>query len=116
MKFAIKWPANIPTSEFCHEFVQLMADKIGISFFKYGAVEQAYPLKVDAIKSLKLRLEEFERTGNLELLPDIANYAMLRFMFPKHGDFYTPNESGKSVGRVWGGRSTGTEKRTEEPR
>ena len=49
----IKISPSVPDSEVSREFIQGMADRMGVSFCKYGAVADAYPQKVDAIDSLK---------------------------------------------------------------
>jgi hypothetical protein len=41
-------------------------------------------LNVDAIASLKKRLKKYEETGNTEWLVDIANFAMIEYMYPQH--------------------------------
>lgn len=77
-----------------------MVNAMGKSFFKYGLVADAYPTKVDAIKSLRLRLEKYEDSANTELLVDAANFAMIEFMHPKQeGAAYAPKDD--SPGRVW---------------
>lgn len=91
----------VPTSEFSEQFVQGMYDRMAVSFFKYGAVADAYPEKVDAVASLKLRLDKYIAIGNTEFLMDVANFAMIEFMRPRvHGAYFKPTDSG-APGRVW---------------
>ena len=100
----IKLPPTVPASEFSEPFAQGMADRMAVSFAKYGAVKDAYPHRVDAIKSLKARLERYERDGNTEWLMDVANFAMIEFMHPKHPEaHFRPTDSKESPGRVWQG-------------
>lgn len=100
----IKTVANVPTSEFSQEFMQGMVDRMSMSFFKYGLVADAYPARVDAIASLKTRLEKYDSTGNLEYLMDAANFAMIEFMRPRHPDaHFTATDSKGSPGRNWVG-------------
>ncbi len=95
---------GVPKSEFSPEFVQGMADRMSVSYFKYGLVADAYPARVDAIASLEKRLQKYKDTGNLEWLMDVANFAMIEFMRPKHPDaHYRPTDSKESPGRVWQG-------------
>ena len=68
----ITLPPNVPETEFSEKFAQGMADRMAVSFCKYGAVKEAYPHRVDAIASLKARLERYERDGNTEWLMDVA--------------------------------------------
>jgi len=100
----IKTAPNVPETEFSEKFAQGMADRMTVSFCKYGAVADAYPHRVDAIASLKKRLEKYERDGNTEWLMDVANFAMIEFMRPRHPDaHYKPTDSKASPGRQWVG-------------
>ena len=98
----IKWPDSIPVTEFSAGFVQGMADRMAVSYCKYGAVAEAYPHRVNAIDSLKKRLERYEQDGNTEWLMDVANFAMIEFMHPRHGGaHFRATDSDESPGRVW---------------
>jgi hypothetical protein len=100
----IKIPEGIPSSEFSQSFAQGMADRMAVSFCKYGRVAEAYPKRVDAIASLKLRLEKYEQTGNTEWLMDVANFAMIEFMHPRHEKaHFRATDSKESPGRKWHG-------------
>jgi len=91
---------SVPTSEFSDEFVQGMYDRMAMSFFKYGPVAKGYPDKVDAIASLKVRLERYAETGNTEWLMDVANFAMIEFMRPRHPKAHFRGTDSDSTGRV----------------
>lgn len=100
----LKQPPSVPESENSQPFHQGMVDRMGVSFCKYGAVRDAYPHRVDAIESLKKRLERYERDGNTEWLMDVANFAMIEFMHPKHPEaHFRATDSKESPGRVWQG-------------
>lgn len=100
----IKTSPAVPDTEVSREFLQGMADRMGVSYCKYGALADAYPHRVDAIQSLKVRLDKYERTGNAEWLMDVANFAMIEFLRPKHPDaHYRATDSRESPGRVWNG-------------
>lgn len=102
----IHFGETVPDSEFSIPFVQGMADRMGMSYFKYGLVKDAYPHRVDAIKELKRRLEKYERDGNTEWLMDIGNFAMIEFMCPKHPEaHFKPTDSRESGGRIWHGET-----------
>jgi len=98
-------------SEVLRQFLQGMADRMTVSFHKYGPIEQAYPQDVDAIASLEKRLERYRETGNIEWLMDIANFAMIEFMLPRHPEaHYRPTDSKESPGRMrtdgrWAGQA-----------
>lgn len=88
-------------SEVSREFLQGMADRMAVSFHKYGPIVQAYPADVDAIRSLQQRLEKYAETGNTEFLMDVANFAMIEFMLPRHpAAHYRPTDSNESPGRM----------------
>ena len=100
----IKDPSGVPATESSVEFHQGMVDRMGVSFYKYGRVSEGYPSRVDAIESLKLRLLKYEQTGNTEFLMDVANFAMIEFMHPKHHKaHFKPTDSKDSPGRRWNG-------------
>lgn len=70
---------GVPETEFDGEFAQMMANRMSVSFFKYGKVADAKG-KVDEVSSLRMRLAKYEETGNPEWLVDVANFAMIEFM------------------------------------
>jgi hypothetical protein len=74
---------------------------MAVSFYKYGPIEDAYPHRVNAIKSLRARLAKYEMTGNTEWLMDVANFAMIEFMLPSHPTaHYRGTSAVESPGRV----------------
>jgi hypothetical protein len=101
-----------PDSEFSTTFAQGMANRMAVSYHKYGPVAEAYPKKVDAIESLKTRLDLYMNggvlkgakieSGNTEYLMDVANFAMIEFMHPKHPKaYFKATDSSGSPGRNW---------------
>jgi hypothetical protein len=100
----IEIPDAVPDTEFSERFAQGMADRMSVSYCKYGPVAEAYPSRVDAIASLKQRLEKYERDGNTEWLMDVANFAMIEFMHPRHPKaHFRATDSKESPGRKWHG-------------
>jgi hypothetical protein len=98
----LKTTAKVPDTEYSLPFLQGMLDAMGLSWFKYGAVADAYPSKVDALASLRKRLDRYLETGNTEYLIDVANFAMIEFLRPRHpAAHFTPEDSSASPGRVW---------------
>lgn len=90
-----------PSSEYSKAFLQGMINRMGVSFYKYGKVEEAYPKKIDALASMQQRLERYLADGNTEWLMDAANFAMIEFMRPKHPNaHYEPQDSDTSPGRI----------------
>jgi hypothetical protein len=76
---------EILSTEYSQEFDTLRKNRMIVSYHKYGPVKVNYSQGyIDAIKSLEMRLQMFKETGNKEYLCDIANFAMIEFMYPKH--------------------------------
>jgi hypothetical protein len=111
----IKDFGGVPETENSQEFHQGMVDRMGVSWFKYGPVADAYPSKVRALTldgdteegSLEKRLQRYRETGNREWLMDVANFAMIEFMHPRHpAAHFRSTDSHESPGRRW---NNGTE-------
>lgn len=64
-------------------FVRGMINRMIVSYHKYGPLKLAYPHKVNAVESLRQRVDEYRKTGNTEWLIDAANFAMIHFIASK---------------------------------
>ena len=106
---------GVPETENSFLFHQGMVNRMGVSFYKYGAVAEAYPERVDALRSLITRLEKYAGDvnlikeggtglggdGNTEWLLDVANFAMIEFMRPRHPKaHFKGTDSAESPGRT----------------
>ena len=92
---------SAPETEYDVAFLQGMLDRMAVSYHKYGAVADGYPDRVNALESLRLRLEKYQETGNTEFLMDVANFAMIEFMHPRHPDaHFRSTDSDESPGRI----------------
>lgn len=100
----IKLQPGVPQSEFNQDFVQGMANRMSVSFFKYGYVADAKG-KIDEVASLEKRLQKYKETGNTEWLMDIANFAMIIFMH-KGAEAFRATDSHESPGLI---KTDGTE-------
>lgn len=90
-----------PDTEYSVEFLQGMVDRMAVSYHKYGAVADAYPHPVNALKSLQQRLEKYLETGNTEFLIDAANFCMIEFLRPSvDGATFRATDSDESPGRT----------------
>jgi nitrate reductase assembly molybdenum cofactor insertion protein NarJ len=77
--------SSILSSEYSGKFDELRKNRMIVSYHKYGPVKENYGQKlVNAIDNLKKRLALYEETGNTEYLCDVANFAMIEFMYPQH--------------------------------
>jgi hypothetical protein len=102
----IKEPKSVPTTEYSPDFIQGMVDRMAMSFHKYGPLAIAYPERVNAVESLKRRLDKYAKDGNVEWLMDVANFAMIEFMRPAHPEaHFRPTDSRESPGRKWKGET-----------
>jgi len=96
----VRLRAGSPESEYSARFLQGMLDRMAVSYFKYGAVVDAYPDKVDALGCARERLARYAQTGNAEELVEASNYLMIEFMAPAHPEaHYDPQDSATSPGR-----------------
>lgn len=89
---------QILKTEYSEHFDQLRKNRMIVSFHKYGPVRENYGNKlVNAIQNLEKRLELYKKTGNTEYLCDVANFAMIEFMYPQHENAHF-NELSESPG------------------
>lgn len=103
-------PDSVPATEIDTAFLQGMVDRMGMSYFKYGKVADAYPIHADVLSDISKRIGKYRTTGNTEWLMDVANFAMIEFAHPSRDDaHYAPTDSSESPGRaVTHGRPTDT--------
>lgn len=88
---------QILATEYSEWFDEIRKNMMVVSYYKYGPLAENYKQEkcLDAIGNLKKRLEKYEETGNTEFLADIANFAMIEFMYPQHPKaFYKPTDTG----------------------
>lgn len=76
-------------------FIEHMVNAMCMSAFKYGDVKEVCG-KV-AIEKMNREIEMFMKDGNTEHMVNVANYAMLRYMFPQEGEQYIGTDSDRSV-------------------
>lgn len=94
---------DILKRDFSEAFINKMKNAIEMSHYKYGWASKTYPELAQAYKCIRDRLDAYEKTHNKEYLVDIANFAMLEFLYPAFGDArYIPTDSDKSVGLAGG--------------
>lgn len=88
---------------FSEAFIAKMRNAIETSHYKYGWASKTYPELAQAYKCIRERLELYEQTHNKDYLVDVANFAMLEFMFPAFDDArYVPTDSDQSPGLAGG--------------
>ena len=99
----LKTREEIMNKDFSEMFVNKMRNAIELSHYKYGSPSKTYPELAQAYKCIKERLDHYLNTHNTEYLIDIANFAMLEFMYPSFEDAkYSPQDSNNSPGLAGG--------------
>ena len=89
--------------DFSEAFINKMKNAIEMSHYKYGWANKTYPELAQAYKCIAERLELYIKTQNKDYLVDIANFAMLEFLYPAFENaHYTPTDSDKSPGLAGG--------------
>ena len=89
--------------DFSEEFILKMKNAIEMSHYKYGWASKTYPELAQAIKCVQERLDMYEKTHNKDFLIDIANFAMLEYLYPSYEDSkYVPTDSKDSPGLAGG--------------
>ncbi len=112
---ALRWPSNVPRTEYSELFLQGMLDRMAQAFFKYGAMADAYPDKIDAIESMEKRMRNYAKDGNKEWLMDAGNFLMIEFGHPRHsGAHYRPTTTQESPGRKWHGETDASTRGNKE--
>jgi hypothetical protein len=88
-------------TEYSLKFDEIRKKMMQTSYFKFGAVKENYKTVggLQAIPSLKAKLKEYEETGNTEFLADIANFAMIEFMYPQHPNGHYKATDGYTQGK-----------------
>lgn len=85
--------------DFSEAFITKMKNAIETSHYKYGWANKTYPELAQAHKCIEQRLNMYRKTHNKEHLIDVANFAMLEFLYPSYQDAkYQPTDSDKSCG------------------
>ena len=91
---------KIIKEDYSLKFDEIRKALVTQSHFKYGKASRNFATgNVDAVGCMKKCLAKFEETGNTEFLADVANFAMIEFMYPqKVGAKYTPTD-GTNLGK-----------------
>ncbi len=78
--------AELRRTEWSRPFEKLMRNRLVMGAFRYGLLRNKGGQGYDMLGSLQARLKQYKETGNLELLADVANLALLEFEYPSHPD------------------------------
>ena len=86
---------KILSTEYSQRFDEIRKAMMVASYFKYGAMRENYSdfKCMDALGNIEKRLQKYKETGNTEFLADVANFAMIEFMYPSiEGAKYQPTD------------------------
>lgn len=86
---------DVLANNFNEMFVQHMKNAMCMSCFKYGNVTNKQGAK--AINRIEDELKAFAKDGNLEHMVNVANWAMMRVMFPQGNEQYKGTDVGGST-------------------
>lgn len=88
---------DILKTEYSEKFDEIRKNMMVVSYFKYGSMKDNYDKFkcMDALGNIEKRIQKYIETGNTEFLADVANFAMIEFMYPSiQGARYTLTDSG----------------------
>lgn len=78
-----------PRFTYEEEFVQMMRNRMVMSYPKYGPVkENIQGHHTNTLKNIRKRLDLYEETGNTEWLIDVGNMCMIEWWYPQVGTHY----------------------------
>lgn len=66
------------------EFERLMRNRLVMGALRYGPLNAPGKPKYDSLASMLRRLESYARSGNLEILVDVANLCLVEFVERRH--------------------------------
>ena len=76
--------ADLERSEWSPRFERLMRNRLVIGAMRYGLLHAPGKKRWDRGAGIRKRLKQYEETGNLEYLVDVANLALLEFEESDH--------------------------------
>lgn len=85
MGFQMKDYDEILKSEYSIEFDDIRKKAMVMGYFKYGPIRDNIQ-NTDMLKSIEMRIKKYRDTGNTEFMADIANFAMIEYMCPRHNN------------------------------
>lgn len=77
-----KSPEVIEATQWSPEFERLMRNRLMMGFFRFGGLYVNRPKGITEfhIKYIQDKLDQYEKTKNIEMLVDIANLALVEFV------------------------------------
>ena len=91
--------ADLRKSEWSLEFETLMRNRLIMGYYRYGSFATQNRTTKEMLDSIIYRAEQYMKTGNDELLVDIANLSMKEFAVGEHPNKHFESEDdGSHVG------------------
>jgi hypothetical protein len=91
----VKFPKR--TTDKCSTFLQTMCNRLAVGQVRYGDPDK----KQNYMTRLIMETKSYRRSGNLENLVNIANYALLESMCPENAQFhYDPAVGSATRGKM----------------
>ena len=88
--------SELRKTEWSKPFETLMRNRLIMGAFRYGLKKTKGDQGYDMVGSLEQRVQAYKKTGNLELLADVANLALLEFEYPSHSKaHFAPEDDGE---------------------
>lgn len=106
MKFEIDIPDQVveeePEIKIYAAALQLMANRMATSHFKYGSMSDKFPDSAHAVVGVGERMAMYDASGNTENCLDAANYAVIEYLFPSHEKaHFRAQAAHESPGEPW---------------
>jgi len=77
-------PVDLDKTEWSPEFERLMRNRLVQGAFRYGQLQDPRRPVYDCVTSAIAHLKNFQESGNLEHLVDVANLCLVEFVTGKH--------------------------------
>jgi hypothetical protein len=71
-------------SEWSPLFEKLMRNRLLMGRFRYGKMNDPAKGNYDCVQAIARRLDLYVKTGNLEYLVDVSNFALVEFVHSRH--------------------------------
>ena len=75
---------ELEATQWSPEFERLMRNRLLMGSMRYGRLGSPSKTQYDRVSSMASRLSTYRASGNLELLVDVANLALVEFIEGRH--------------------------------
>jgi hypothetical protein len=90
----------LKNTEWSNEFERYMRNRLIVGAYRYGRLGAKGKPKYDCVGAIKARVQKYSETGNLDLLVDVANLALIEFVEGKHPSKHMEAESHRDTVEV----------------